>query len=102
MATPIFRIKLSDAKNKKYAVTYHNKITGRNNTINFGDRRYKDFTQTGDEEKKRLYLIRHAKDADDDLTTAGTWSKLLLWNKRNIDDSVADIERKFGIEIRLG
>ncbi len=102
MATPIFRIKLSDVKNKKYAVTYHNKISGRDNTINFGDRRYQDFTQTGDENKKRLYLIRHKNDPDDDLTTAGTWSKLLLWNHRNIDQSVADIEKNFGIEIRLG
>lgn len=98
----IFRIKISDVPTKKYAVTYRNPSTGRENTINFGDRRYKDFTQTGDENKKRLYLTRHRNDPDDDITTAGTWAKWLLWNRRNIDDSVADIEKHFGIEIRLG
>jgi hypothetical protein len=101
--TPIFRIKLSDLPTKKYAVTYRNPSTGKDNTINFGARGYTDFTQPGtSENKKRLYLIRHRNDPDDDITTAGTWAKWLLWNHRNIDDSLKDIEKHFGIEVLLG
>jgi hypothetical protein len=46
------------AKNKKYKalIKYSDKSK---KTVNFGDNRYEDFTMHKDEERKRLYKIRH-------------------------------------------
>lgn len=51
----------SKAKNKKYAalIKYSDKSK---KTINFGDNRYEDYTIHKDQERKRLYKIRHQGD----------------------------------------
>lgn len=73
-----------------------NKIT----TIKFGDNRYEDFTQHKNEERKRKYIMRHYKNEDwDDIYTKGFWSKNLLWNKPTIEQSIDNIEKKYGITI---
>jgi len=99
MQKPIFRLKISRLPTKKYAVTFVNPLTGRIKTINFGARGYKDFTQTGNEERKRLYRLRHRNDNFNDLTTPGGWSWNLLWNKKSLYDSIRDIENNFDIKI---
>lgn len=72
---------ISKRKNKKYFVIYKNKI------IHFGDSRYKDFSQHGNTERRRLYLARHTKIKNKQgefvyklKTSASFWSLNLLWN----------------------
>ena len=85
----------TDGKHK-WVATIRNKTTGREKRVRFGAVGYDDFTMTGDEERKRLYLQRHAKNEKwNDISTAGAWSKNLLWNKKSISASLADIKRKF-------
>lgn len=48
----------STRKTKKYMVIHNNKW------IHFGQKGYKDFLQTGDLERRRLFRLRNAKWAD--------------------------------------
>ena len=48
------------AKNKKFKVLI--KTNEKKKTINFGDERYEDYTQHGDENRKELYKKRHKND----------------------------------------
>lgn len=85
----------TDGKHK-WVATIRNKTTNREKRVRFGAVGYDDFTMTGDEERKRLYLQRHSKNEKwNDIATAGAWSKNLLWNKKSITASLADIKRKF-------
>ena len=86
----------------KFSVTYTGS-SGRSNTIKFGNRSYEDFTQHRDENRKILYENRHKKNENwNDLTTAGAWSKNLLWNKHTITESIHDMQQKFkNITIRI-
>lgn len=69
-------------------------------TIMFGDNRYEDYTQHKNKERKRKYMIRHFQNEDwNDIYTKGFWSKNLLWNKPTIEQSIADIEKKYGVII---
>jgi hypothetical protein len=82
------------AKNKKYSI----RIQGKK--INFGDDRYEDFTQHKDPERKKRYILRHEKNEDwNDSSTAGFWSRWLLWNKPTFKESIKDIKNKFNIDI---
>ena len=40
--------------------SYHGKLK----KVNFGDRRYDNYTIHKDDERKRLYLLRHSKNED--------------------------------------
>jgi hypothetical protein len=85
----------TDGKHK-WVATIRNKTTKREKRVRFGAVGFDDFTMTGDEERKRLYLQRHSKNENwNDIATAGAWSKNLLWNKKSITASLADIKRKF-------
>ena len=91
----IYYLYKSDKPNKKYLI-----ITPQEKKINFGDNRYFDYTQTKDPFKKKLYINRHRKRENwYDLNTAGFWSRWLLWNKSDLDESIKDIEKKFNISI---
>jgi hypothetical protein len=85
----------TDGKHK-WVATIRNKTTGREKKVRFGAVGFDDFTMTGDEERKRLYLQRHSKNENwNDIATAGAWSRWLLWNKKSTTASLADIKRKF-------
>ena len=99
-AKQVFKLSVSKLPSKKYAVSYINSKTGRVNTIQFGDKNYYDYTQTGDKERRRLYLIRHKNDNITDLTTAGFWAHWLLWNRPTIGGAIDEIERMFNIDIQ--
>ena len=68
----------SSRNDKKYMVKYFNDLTGRLNTIHFGQRGADDYTLTNSEDAKRMYIQRHSKDRIDDLRYAGAWSFNLL------------------------
>ena len=90
----------SSNDNKKFMVKFLNQTTGRINTIHFGASAYpNDYTITNNDEKKALYKLRHANDNINDLSYAGAWSMHVLWNKKSIEESIKDMEKRFKINI---
>jgi hypothetical protein len=83
-------IKPSKRKFKKF-----NAFSDDGLNVNFGDRRYKDYTQNNnDKDRRSKYRRRHYKRENwDDDNTAGFWSTHLLWNKPTLEESAQDIER---------
>lgn len=83
---------------------------GRSKTVHFGASGLMDFTKYSSqdpqiaEEKKRAYIARHSKAGEtwtkDGVKTAGFWAKHILWNKPTISASVADTNRRFGLNIK--
>ena len=70
--------------------------------VSFGAKGYSDFTQHKDEEREPRYIDRHKNNENwNDLTTAGAWSKGLLWNKATIRESIKSMENKFNINLKF-
>jgi hypothetical protein len=66
--------------------------------VKFGAFGYEDYTQHGDPYRKKLYLNRHRKRENwNDPRTAGALSRWILWNKPNLQDSIADYIRRFNM-----
>ena len=84
---------------KKYMVKFINQTTGRINTLNFGASGMSDYTITNDDKRKALYKLRHANDNINDLSYAGAWSMHVLWNKKSLEESIKDMEKRFKITI---
>ena len=86
----------SDRRNKKFYVDDGNK------KIYFGAAGYEDYTTHNDIDRKRNYTSRHrVREHWDDPTTAGFWSKWILWNKPTLEDSADDTGRRFGMRVIL-
>jgi len=74
----------------------------REKTIQFGQERASDFTKHGDEKRKKNYLARHRPTQNwykGGIDTAGWNARWLLWNKPTLEESMRDIERRFGVEV---
>lgn len=70
--------------------------------VNFGASGYEDFTTHKDRARMERYTKRHAPTEDwtkKGLSTPGFWAKHLLWNKPSLDQSIKDVEGKFGVKI---
>ena len=86
---------------KKYKIVLHYD-TGKTKTIHIGQAGADDFTKTGDTAQKDRYITRHKKNENwtkSGITTAGFWSRWLLWNKSSLSASKKDIENKFKVNI---
>ena len=70
---------------------------GKTKTVRFGAFGMSDFTKNNDEERKQRYLNRHKNEDWNDITTAGAWSRWLLWNKPTITESLADLKKRFDL-----
>jgi hypothetical protein len=66
-------VKYSTRKNKKLDVYKDDK-----KVASIGDKRYTDFIQSGDKEKRRLYKARHAKDRKVK-GSGGYYADKILW-----------------------
>jgi hypothetical protein len=94
---PVYFFGKSNRTNKKYYVRELNS----NNSIHFGDSRYEDYTMHRDENRKARYLKRHSNEDWNDASTAGFWSRWLLWNQPTIKGSIKHLEKMFGIKLKL-
>lgn len=82
---------------KKFDAVFETE-SGRTKRVPFGQAGAPDFTKTGDEERKRLYLIRHkANENWDKPDTPGALSRWLLWNKPTLEESIRDFRKRFKI-----
>jgi hypothetical protein len=69
--------------------------------VDFGDSRYKDFTQHNDADRRKAYLRRHkANEHWDCVNTAGFWSRYLLWECPSIRQAIQWMEKRFPLRIR--
>jgi len=88
----LLSIKKSTRKDKKYTAYFDNGLV-----THFGAKGYNDYTITNDDERKRLYLIRHGKEEWTNPTKASTLSRYILWNKKTLEESIKDYKRIFQI-----
>ena len=89
----------SESKTKKYKVVVL-KDNKKLKTVQFGQKGASDYTKHKDDTRKARYLTRHRKRENwtaSGITTAGFWSRWLLWNEKTIEESKRDIERRFGV-----
>lgn len=95
----IYELCRSSRKNKKFMI----KRSPDGSFIHFGDSRYQDFTQHGDEDRRQRYLTRHRAREDwtkSGINSAGFWSRWLLWGEKSLNLSIKKVESKFGIRIK--
>ena len=71
--------------------------------ISFGQKGASDFTINKNEDQKNRYINRHKKRENwNDPMTAGFYAKNILWNKKSLNESIKDTNRRFkNIEIKL-
>ena len=88
-------LKPSTRKDKKFMVIIDNK------KVHFGAKGMSDYTIHKDPKRKERYIARHRKNENwTDPTTAGFWSRWLLWNKPTLRGSKIDISRRFNIKFK--
>lgn len=88
----------SKKKDKKWSVY----VDPPGKTIHFGAAGMSDYTKHKDSARMKRYSKRHARNEKwgcSGITTAGFWSKNLLWNKPSLSASAKDIERRCGVKI---
>ena len=89
----------SDRKFKRYMV--HLQTPDGMQTVHFGSSEHDNYTTHKDPKRRELYLARHAKRENwEDPTTAGFWSRWLLWEEPHLLDAIKALERK-GIKVRI-
>jgi hypothetical protein len=84
---------------KKFRVTLEN-----GKKVQFGAKGYSDYTLHKDPNRMRLYLSRHRKRENwskKGITTAGFWSRWLLWSEPSLNGAIKMIENKFNVNIVL-
>tara|TARA_R110001606_G_scaffold83438_1_gene190488 strand:- start:4105 stop:4401 length:297 start_codon:yes stop_codon:yes gene_type:complete len=88
------------AKNKKWKAVFFDDQGKKIKTTNFGDSRYKDYTQTGDKEKRRLYRERHRKDLKTgDYKRAGFLSYHILWGPTaKVSSNISSYKKRFSLK----
>jgi len=92
----VFILQKSYLPSKKFQIT--NVDTGK--TIHFGARGYSDYTMHKDVERKNRYIARHKpRENFNDLNSASAWASGILWNKKTIELSIRDMEKRFDIKI---
>lgn len=87
---------------KKLQVTIVYNESGARHTriIHIGQRGAEDYTVHRDEARKARYIARHApreRWGRDGILTPGFWARWLLWNKKTLGESVADVKARFGL-----
>jgi len=106
-------IQKSTNKNKKFMANVNGKL------IHFGAAGYEDYLQHNNEKRRERYIKRHQPSTTsrvdignkscrhekrenwNDPTTAGFWSRWLLWNKETIDESMRDINKRFNLNVKM-
>ena len=94
--TVYVKLSKSTRKTKKFMMEYFKdkKDLKPFKSTHFGDSRYGDFTQHGDEKKKELYYKRHNKMMTCP-KSANTLAKMILWNKSTVEASFRDYLKKY-------
>jgi hypothetical protein len=93
----LISITKSDRANKKYKALFEDSQHSIY-SVYFGAAGYTDYTMNHDDEKKRLYLLRHRKNENwNDPISAGALSRWILWNKPTLKESISDFKKRFNL-----
>jgi len=95
----LYKIKQGHKSGKKFYIFVEDNLTGEDEIFMFGDAKYEDYTMHKDPERKKNYRSRHANDYINDPMKPGFWSYWLLWNKKTLEDSIVDTEKRYDIDI---
>lgn len=88
--------KYNGSGNSRYTALFN--YHGKNKKVNFGDKRYDNYTIHGNNETKRLYLLRHKSREDwNNPMSRGSLSRYILWNKSSLEDSIKDFKKRFNL-----
>lgn len=69
-------------------------------SINFGAKKGSTYIDHGDRKKRKNYIARHSKLKEDwSNINAGSLSRYILWEKKNLSDAIESYEKRFGITI---
>ena len=92
-------IKKSNKSGKKFMAVF-TRDNGRTKTTHFGAAGMKDYTLTGDKERRRLYRNRHRKDlTTNDPTRAGYLSYYILWGEsKSIRENIKSYKKRFNLK----
>ena len=104
MKTITAYLQKSDKKDKKFKVTIV-KPNEKNKIVYFGASGYSDFTKHKDKERMKRYDNRHKSRENwtkSGITTAGFWSKWILWSKPSLEEAKKYTANKFNITIKGG
>ena len=99
----IFYLVKSEKQNKKYTIIYKNLETDKFKSISFGSAGYSDLLHHKDVLRRDRYILRHYKKenwAYSGRFSAGFWARWILWNKKTLEQSIKDTEKRFNIVIR--
>jgi hypothetical protein len=89
---PTVKLSKSKTKGKKWTVTIGSR------RVSFGASGYLDYTQHKDPVRRAAYIARHAtRENWNDPSTAGFWSRWLLWERPTIAEAKKEITRRSGI-----
>lgn len=103
------KVEESSKKDKKYDATFREKgcpcakskapeCGKKEKVVSFGSKNASDYTKHKDDERKRLYLLRHEKNEDwNDPITPGALSRWILWNKKTLKASIDDFKNRFNL-----
>jgi len=94
-----YHLYVSSKPEKKYMVKFMNPGSKKINTVHFGASGYTDYTISKDVSQKERYVVRHRRDNIDDPNYAGFYAMNLLWNKRTLQASINDTNRRYSIKI---
>jgi hypothetical protein len=103
------KVEESSKKGKKYDAIFREKgcpcaksktpeCGKKEKVVSFGSKNASDYTIHKDDERKRLYLLRHEKNEDwNDPITPGALSRWILWNKKTLKASIEDFKKRFNL-----
>jgi hypothetical protein len=66
-------------------------------TVFFGATGYKDFTQHGDESRRKSYLQRHGNEdwSKSNIMSPAFMSRWILWEKKSISAAIRNLNEKY-------
>lgn len=94
----LISIQPSTNKNKKLKAIFYNLNTKRYKTVHFGAKNMEDYTIHKNNERKKNYILRHQVNEDwTNPIKAGTLSRYILWEKKDINDAINNYIKKFNL-----
>lgn len=94
------KIQPSKREDKKLVAIFYTDDGKKVKTTHFGAKGMSDFTKHGDPERKNKYIKRHkARENFEDFLTAGSLSRYVLWEKKDLEASKKFYANRFNLEL---
>jgi len=94
------KIQPSKRQDKKFQAVFYTDDMKKVKTTHFGAKGMSDYTKHGDDDRKKKYINRHkARENFNDFLSAGSLSRYVLWEKKDLDTSKKYYANKFNLEL---